>query len=65
VLALVVDEINEELAEKQDKDRIRKIVERLQRAAQWVADESGAVRFSISAGLTRGVSVSFDWTPTE
>jgi ABC-type nitrate/sulfonate/bicarbonate transport system substrate-binding protein len=53
VLALVVDEINEELAEKQDKDRIRKVVERLQRAARWVADESGAERFSISAGLPR------------
>ena len=50
-----------EIQEGGDKDRVRKLVERLQTVARNVAKTSGATTFSVSAGFPAGVGVTIEW----
>jgi hypothetical protein len=61
ILVLAATEINREIEAGNDKDRVRRLVDRLQRVGREVAERSGAHVFSISAGLPVGVSVTVEW----
>jgi hypothetical protein len=61
ILAVAVGQINSELREGGDKERIRRLVDRLLDAAREIRRITRASGFSISVGPPIGVSVSFDW----
>lgn len=61
MLTLAVAEINRDLTADGDRERVRRVVAQLHRAAGDVARRSGARGFSISAGFPSGVSVRVDW----
>jgi hypothetical protein len=60
-LSLAVGEINREITNGRDDERIRRLVTRLQDVGRKVANRSGARAFSISAGLPVGVTITVEW----
>ena len=61
-VALAVAVINDEMRQDgRDKERLRKVIEKLQKVGREVAIAAGARAFSISVGFPSGISVSFEW----
>lgn len=50
------------LAESENKERVRRWIQRLHELARRVADEFGAATYEVSVGLPGGVSVSVTWS---